>query len=414
MPTRARGRARRSHPDGHPPRPMAHPPTLPRPSDPAAPRADVEEAGRLRRLLAEAAPRDVDGGAYLQDFLVAAVVAILLTRVFLGLTGFPRLGGGGLHVAHLLWGGLLMVVALALLLAVLGKRAKRWAALIGGVGFGLFVDELGKFVTADNDYFFQPAIALIYTVLIGLFLAFRAIERRSLSAEEALVNAADMVRELVLRGATATEVGQALDLLERSQAEGAVAAGLREAIAGAGRATESAPGWWTRAATRARHVYDGLVGWRWFQRAVLVLFVGQALVGTLQVLVALLGVLTILFLPAIAASLDVPEEFRIVPRLVADPLSAVGPLVPSSAPLVSLVCAVMGVTRLRRSRLAAYRWLERSVLVSIFFVQVILFWQEQLGAVVDLAWDLLLLGALRYAIRQEEARRGLGGAMPTG
>jgi hypothetical protein len=387
---------------------VAHPATLPTPSEPSVPRADVEQAGRLRRLLAEAAPRDVDGGAYLQDFMVATVVAILLTRLFLGLTGFPRLGGGGLHVAHLLWGGLLMVVALALLLAVLGKRAKRWAALIGGVGFGLFVDELGKFVTADNDYFFQPAIALIYTILIGLFLAFRAIERRSLSTEEALVNAADLVREIVLRGATAAEVGHALDLLERSRAEGPVAAGLREAIAGAGRATERAPRWWTRAETRARRVYDSLVGWRWFQRAVLVLFVGQALVGTLQVLVALAGVLIVLFLPALAASLDVPEEFRIVPRLVADPLSAVGPVVSSSAPLVSLVCAILGVTRLRHSRLAAYHWLERSVLVSIFFGQVILFWQEQLTAVGDLAWDLLLLGALRYAIRQEEARQRIG------
>src|SRR5215471_2254748 len=132
--------------------------------------------GRSRRDLAGVAARDYEAGQYLQDFLVAAVVAILLTRLFLELTGYPRMGGGGLHIAHMLWGGLLMLVALILLLAVLGKRAKRAAALIGGVGFGLFVDELGKFITSDNNYFFQPAIALIYVIFVLMFLAVRYLE----------------------------------------------------------------------------------------------------------------------------------------------------------------------------------------------------------------------------------------------
>jgi hypothetical protein len=63
------------------------------------------------------------------------------------------------------------------------------------------------------------------------------------------------------------------------------------------------------------------------------------------------------------------------------------------------------VAQLRRSRLEAYRWLERSVLVSVLVGQILRFWQDQLAATVELAWNLLLLAALRYAIRQEEARR---------
>jgi hypothetical protein len=98
-----------------------------------------------------AVARNFEAGIYLQDLLVAAVVAILLTRLVLGVSGFPRLGGGGLHVAYMLWGGLLMLVGLVLLLAVIGKPAKRLAALIGGAGFGLFIDELGEFITADNN-----------------------------------------------------------------------------------------------------------------------------------------------------------------------------------------------------------------------------------------------------------------------
>src|SRR6185503_20062274 len=91
--------------------------------------------------------RDIDANAYLETLLVAAVTSVLLTRLYLHMSGYPQLGSGPLHLAHLLWGGLLMLVALVLLLASLGKRLKHVAAAVGGLGFGLFVDEIGKFVT---------------------------------------------------------------------------------------------------------------------------------------------------------------------------------------------------------------------------------------------------------------------------
>src|SRR5438445_1712010 len=223
------------------------------------PRQESFLAELLRADLAGAAARDFEAGAYLQGFLVAAVAAVLVTRLLLEMTGFPRLGGGGLHVAHMLWGGLLMLVALILLLAVIGKRTKRLAALIGGAGFGLFIDELGKFITADNNYFFLPTVALIYTLLVLLFLSFRAVERRSLSRGEALANAADMLRELVLGGATEAEIQRALSLLDRSEVDGPFADGLREAVAGAARASANGQPPLARAAARAWRFYDGLI-----------------------------------------------------------------------------------------------------------------------------------------------------------
>jgi hypothetical protein len=108
----------------------------------------------------------------------------------------------------------------------------------------------------------------------------------------------------------------------------------------------------------------------------------------------------------------------VLPGLAPDPVSinldvadsttgAVGAVASVVVGLVSLVCVMLGAVELRRSRLGAYRWLERSVLVSVLFGQVLLFWEQQLGAALELAFSLLLLAALRYAIRQEEARQAL-------
>jgi hypothetical protein len=361
---------------------------------------------RLSRELAGAAARDFEAGAYLQAFLVAAIAAILLTRLFLELTGFPRVGGGGLHIAHMLWGGLLMLVALILLLALIGKRTKWLAALVGGAGFGLFIDELGKFITADNNYFFQPTIALIYTLLVVLFLVFRAIERGSLSPDEALANAADMLREVVMGGATQSEIGRTLGLLESSKAEGPLADALRNFIQGAAGAAESQPPRIARAAARAWRLYDDLIAWRWFQRAILVLFVGQAVLGVIVLAIFLIGAAAT-GAPGVLSGTELPNAGTLMIASGEAPTGLVGGVASAASSLLSLACVMLGVSNLRRSRIGAYLWLERSVLVSVFFGQVLLFWQDQLSAVVQLAWNLVVLAALRYAIRQEEARAAL-------
>ena len=71
---------------------------------------------------------------------------------------------------------------------------------------------------------------------------------------------------------------------------------------------------------------------------------------------------------------------------------------------VSDACVLIGLARLPQSRLDAYRWFERGVLISVFFTQVILFRQDQLAAVGGLLWDLALLTVLRFLLHQEEAR----------
>jgi hypothetical protein len=134
--------------------------------------------------------RNADAALLLESFFIAAVVSFLAIRAFLAVTGYPQLGASGIHIAHLMWGGLLMLAALMLLLAYLDRSAQHVAAVVAGLGFGTFVDEIGKFVTADNDYFFRPAVAVIYVTFVTTFLTTRTlIGRRALRPNEALANA---------------------------------------------------------------------------------------------------------------------------------------------------------------------------------------------------------------------------------
>src|SRR4051794_14542787 len=94
-------------------------------------------------------PRRLDLGSKQDTVIVCAVVTVLIIRLQLWITNYPQLGGGKLHIAHLLWGGLLMLTAVGLLLSYNGPKVRTAGAILGGVGFGFFVDELGKFITSD-------------------------------------------------------------------------------------------------------------------------------------------------------------------------------------------------------------------------------------------------------------------------
>lgn len=143
-------------------------------------------------------------------FLVATVLTIAITRIYLQLTGFPKIGGeSGLHVAHVLFGGMLMLVALVMFMLFVGRSSRWVASLLAGIGFGLFIDEVGKFLTQDNDYFFKPAVAVMYLFLVlvyvgGAFL----VRRRALSDRELVVNALKMMQEMAADNLDAYEASE--------------------------------------------------------------------------------------------------------------------------------------------------------------------------------------------------------------
>ncbi|MEA3335140.1 MAG: hypothetical protein U9R25_04470 [Chloroflexota bacterium] len=115
---------------------------------------------------------------YLLISLAAFAGSVMVTRLFLELTGFPQLGNDVLHVAHALWGGLLLLVGVLLPLILANGWALRLGALLSGLGVGLFIDEVGKFITRTNDYFYPPAAPLIYAVFLLMVLLFLFVRRK--------------------------------------------------------------------------------------------------------------------------------------------------------------------------------------------------------------------------------------------
>lgn len=134
----------------------------------------------------------------LEFFLISAVGAVLLIRLYLTLTGFPQIGGNGLHIAHMLWGGLLMLIAVIASLITLMPSSKKWIAILGGIGFGTFIDELGKFITSDNNYFFHPTVSVIYLLFVIIFLFIKFLSIMSKHGEMSYrVNILELLKEAV-------------------------------------------------------------------------------------------------------------------------------------------------------------------------------------------------------------------------
>nr|HMQ54975.1 hypothetical protein [Anaerolineae bacterium] len=115
---------------------------------------------------------------YVFTMVVSFAATVILTRYYLELTGYPQIGGGELHIAHLLWGGLALFIASLLPLIFANRRTYDWAAVLSGVGVGLFIDEVGKFITKTNDYFYPAAAPIIYGVFLLTVLLYFEIRRR--------------------------------------------------------------------------------------------------------------------------------------------------------------------------------------------------------------------------------------------
>ncbi len=135
---------------------------------------------------------------YLLFTVMSFAASVVVTRLFLGLTGYPQLGNSELHIAHVLWGGLLLFVAAILPLIFANRWVYVLSAVLNGVGVGLFIDEVGKFITRNNDYFTPFAAPIIYAFFLITVLLYLQVRRPpSQNPRAELYRVFDMMQEML-------------------------------------------------------------------------------------------------------------------------------------------------------------------------------------------------------------------------
>ncbi|WP_214366221.1 hypothetical protein [Pseudonocardia sp. H11422] len=349
-------------------------------------------AARRLRLV-----RIAGGGRNLELFAVAGIATVLVTRGYLALTDYPQLGGGTLHIAHVLWGGLLMLGALMLTLFYFGPGLRTWAALIGGAGFGLFVDEVGKFVTSRTDYFYRPAAAIIYLVFALLvILARRTRSHHPLEPPERYANAAFTAVGGLSGGLTPEERRGAAELVASAGtgpgSSPEVAASLRRLLEVLPEREAPRRPLHRIVAARLAAAAEWLLRRRWLVFVMIIVFVLQALLRLF------LGVAVGLAL-AVGGTLELgPEPGAAVASVLSGMLSA--------------ALAIAGAIRLRRHRRQAFELFRAAILVDVLLTQVFNFTTNQFGALAGLAFDLLSLAVVSYELDHLRTNDGPATAGP--
>ena len=324
--------------------------------------------------------RNVEAPQLLEGFFVAAVASFLAIRWFLAATGYPRIGTSGIHIAHMLWGGLLMLLALMLLLSFLDRSIQQAAAVIAGLGFGTFIDEIGKFVTADNNYFYRPAVALAYGVIVIAFLVARTfVGRHRLTEHEALANALAMLGSAPdgpIEPEDRARIARLLGLVPSRSTRARLA---REYLA-------EIPG-------EAERLSVFEVAGRRFAAAYETAIVKPWAVGALTVAVVAYAVFAVA--GAIIVTISVPVS-DVTETIATARIAQLGSTVAGA------LLVIRGVTVLPSSRYDAYQWFMRGFLVWILVTQVFIFYSSELAGLAGLAVDLVGYGALRLAVIREE------------
>ena len=305
-----------------------------------------------------------EAGELLELFLVSAVCAVLAIRGFLAATGYPQIGGDGLHIAHMLWGGAFMLAAFILLFTFLNRWVLHLAALLAGIGFGTFIDELGKFLTSDNNYFFQPTIGLIYIIFIMVFLILRAARRaRTVTPRSALANGLNQIPRSLDRPLEPGRRAEILALLDRAEQAHPLTPHLRAYV------EEMKP-----VPAAQTHFYFRFREWAtgFYLR---------------KVQDARFGVL----LPALLLAWGISQAASLAYLAYGIAIAEVDwtQYVQGGAMAVTVACVVVGIWAWRFSRARSYRWYMRGALISIFITQVFVFFHSQLAAMSGLAVNVL-------------------------
>lgn len=323
----------------------------------------------------------------LDAFFVSAVSCVLLVRFYLHITGYPQIGGGTLHIAHMLYGGILMLVAIVATLTFLGSRVRQLVAILGGIGFGLFIDEVGKFITKDNDYFFEPTIGIIYATFVVLYLVFNFLTRHQrLTSREYQLNALNELEDAIANDLDRDERANIRRLLKSSDQNSKITKHLLQFV---DTLPVTAPVKPDRLARFVKKVDDGYSKF-WKQRnsrlAVRFIFVAQ-------IAVLLAGILYTIY-----TSVDDVQAFFNDQTFTYGRDLIIGQIIAS---IVSAAYVVRGLLTFTASRYEAFEQFRRATLINIYLTQFFVFVRVQFEALPGFALSLLLLLVITFVLRQE-------------
>lgn len=318
--------------------------------------------------------KNIEAGDYLENFLISAVASILIIRVFLALTNYPQVSGGAFHISHLLWGGFLMLISIIGLLTFLNREIKGIAATLGGIGFGVFIDELGKFITNDNNYFFQPTIAIIYVIFILVYLLYKFFDRpEKITEKEYAVNALEMIKEAIIHDFDPEEKRKAIEFLKKSDPRDPIIKVLNTTVAQIEALPQKKIWLITKFRNRIRHYYVKIIKSRRFARFIIAFSVAASILNIIVVAV------------------------KLMPK---PSFADLGILFSSSASGFFVILGIYFITR--RMRLTAYGMFNIAVLISIFLTQFFLFFEDGFSAIIRFAISIIIWSVLQNLIHQEK------------
>jgi hypothetical protein len=279
---------------------------------------------------------------------------------------------------------MLMVVAIIVLLAFMGVRAQRRASVIAGLGFGLFIDELGKFITRDNNYFYQPTIGLIYLTFVILFIVSRYLSQtRQLSQQEYLLNALSLAQEAVVHDLSTTERNQALAYLAKADKSHPFVPMLIRALQQTV-GIVPARSRWHRWARDTQTLYERIIARPKGSKVFNWLFLTDAFLFFVIVFY--------FFVQELAEGrTDIGSYVEI--------LSAAVP------PIIVLVASVVW----RKNRLRRYRLFSTALLMNIFVTQFFSFYHDQFGALPGFLINIIFYIGVRSLIKHEQQLQPLPG-----
>lgn len=335
--------------------------------------------------------RNVEFSRLFDSFFIAAISTILIIRFYLEITGYPQISGDTLHISHLLPGALLMLLAILAMLIAVNRSVRDFSAIVAGVGFGLVWDEIGKFITKNNDYFFQEAPGLIYLTFVGLYLLARYVEQKRLTQDEYIANVIDLLKDAAIKDLDIREYEHAKELMTHVSPNHTLYGPTLAMLEAVKPSPEREPLLIDKIIYTLILPLRRLSEWTHFARLVISISILYGLVSIAAAAFFLYGAVVGEFIGSIHFSLLSGDESNWIGAVSA---------------LVSAIYVAVGAYKYSRGkRSRAYRIFETALLINIFVGQIVLFFKSPWIAMGSLAVTLTLLISVKVLISEESHRR---------